>query len=159
MWFCDYHWEEISKEVSKRLVAIYRSSILNSFTSIGPHVNQKETRGPSTLALCFTQYKKCQFSADLSLNTLLQTIEILGYSYTVPQIHISNWDNFQKLNCDLSMSLKVKCGGTLGHRTYGFLLEFISNIWFNSTSLPNIILQNLNDIDFDPSRSYRFILW
>ncbi len=48
---------------------------------------------------------------------------------------------------------KVKCNNTTGIPIYGFLSLFTSSIWPILAHLWHINLQNLNDLDFDLSRS------
>ena len=51
--------------------------------------------------------------------------------------------NLSELECDLSMSLKVKCESPIGLPIYGFLLMFNSNIGLNQAPQRDISLKNL----------------
>ncbi len=53
------------------------------------------------------------------------------------------------------MSLKVKCDGAIGLTICGFLLMVNSNIWHSTALLRGISLQNMNDLEFDLSRSLK----
>ncbi len=50
---------------------------------------------------------------------------------------------------------KVKCSHATGLPIYGFLLRSTSNIWPTLAQVRHRSLQNLNDLDFDLSRSLR----
>ncbi len=50
---------------------------------------------------------------------------------------------------------KVKCYSAIGLPIYGLVLMFNSNIGPNSATLWDIRLQNLDDLDFDLSRSLK----
>ena len=45
--------------------------------------------------------------------------------------------NLSDHDIDISMSLKVKCDGSIEPSVYDFLLEFIGNTWPNSFTLRN----------------------
>ncbi len=53
------------------------------------------------------------------------------------------------------MSLKVKCKCAIGLPIYGLLLMFNINIEPNTTRLQYIRLQNLGDLAFDLSMSFK----
>ncbi len=56
---------------------------------------------------------------------------------------------------DLSRWLNMKCDNVIGLPIYAFLSMFNINIWPKSAPLHDIEHQNLNDLDFDLSRSLK----
>ncbi len=108
----------------------------------------EKTRGPWTLALCFTP------AIGMANDNFLQTCFIVTWPNSAPLRNI-RVRNLSEPDFDLSRSLKVKCDSVFGLPIYAFLLMCNNNIWPNSAPLQDKRRQNLSDLEFDLSRSLK----